>query len=379
MQDYEIAVVGAGMAGASVAGTLAADPAAPSVVMLEMESVPGYHTTGRSAALFSKIYGPAPIRALSRASEAFFDAPPAGFSDHPLLSPRGMVMTARDDQEDAFSVMVDGLGGAAHLEVVSERQARALCPLLRPGYAAQALWDDDARDVDVHALHQGFLRQFRAAGGTVLCGAEVAGLSRDGGRWRIETSAGVLRAAIVVNAAGAWADRIATQAGVAPIGLEPRRRSAAIIEAPDGLDLATMRMVVDVEEAFYLKPEAGTLLISPADETPSPPCDAQPEDIDIAVAVDRIERAFDIEVRRIERKWAGLRSFVADGHPVAGFDPGVEGFFWLVGQGGYGIQTAPALGRLAAALVLGRPMPVPLVDHGVRVADLAATRLERAG
>lgn len=378
MTDCEIVVVGGGIAGASIASALAGHLAPGAICILEMEDVPGYHTTGRSAALFSKVYGPAPVRALSRASERFFEQPPDGFSEHPLLAPRGMLITARQDQEGALSRMVEELAPSAHLQVITERQARRLCPLLRRGYATRFLWDDHAQDIDVHALHQGFLRRVRARGGSLWCNAKVTAIAGDGNGWRIQTTAGNLRAGRIVNAAGAWADEIAQLAGAVPVGLRPLRRSAAIIRAPAGIDLSAMRMVIDVEEQFYLKPEAGTLLISPADETLSEPCDAQPDELDIALSVDRIERAFELRVRRIERKWAGLRSFVADGVPVAGFDPEIDGFFWLAGHGGYAIQTAPALAQLAAALILGHPPGSSLADNGVVATDFSPGRLSPA-
>ncbi|HKK35766.1 MAG TPA: FAD-dependent oxidoreductase [Paracoccaceae bacterium] len=368
---YDVAVIGAGIAGASAAAELAATAR---VALLEMEDRPGRHTTGRSAALFSKTYGPAPIRALSRASEAFFDAPPEGFAGAPLLSPRGVLYPARGDQLPALEAMLEALSGRARLRRLSAAEARALCPLLRPDYAAAAILDDEARDIDVAALHEGFLRRLRALGGDLICKAEATSLSRDGGGWRIETGAGEIRAEVVVNAAGAWADLVAEAAGVTPVGLVPKRRTALIVAAPEGVDPSPMRMAVDVEEGFYLKPEAGKLLISPADETPAPPSDVQPEEMDIAVCVDRIERAFELSIRRIEHKWAGLRSFVADKAPVAGPAPDAPGFVWLAGQGGYGIQTAPAMGRLAAASALGRPIPQDILDQGLDPADLAPGR-----
>ncbi|AVO39661.1 NAD(P)/FAD-dependent oxidoreductase [Pukyongiella litopenaei] len=372
-EQFDIAIVGAGIAGASFAAALGARGR---VVLLEMEDAPGHHATGRSAALFSMTYGPAPIRALSRASEAFYLSPPAGFADHPLLTPRGMVMPARADQLGALEAMMDEIGPNGPAQVVDGARARELCPLLRDGYAVSAMWDDAARDIDVNALHMGFLRQVRAAGGDLRLRAGVTGLARVGDAWEIETRAGPIRAGIVVNAAGAWADELGSMAGAVATGLQPRRRSAAIVEAPFGLDLAGLRMLVDIEEQFYLKPEAGKLLISPADETPTPPCDAWPDDMDIAIAVDRIETACELSVRRIERSWAGLRSFVADGCPVVGYDPRAEGFFWLAGQGGYGIQTAPALGRLAAALAEGRAVPGDIIDQGLDPSGLAP-RAER--
>lgn len=369
-QQFDIAVIGAGIAGASAAANMAG---AARVALIEMEAQPGYHTTGRSAALYTKTYGPAPIRALSRASEDFYDNPPAGFADHPLLTPRGALFLARADQAAAADALAAELA-EAEIRRMSGAEAEAMCPLIRPGYATQAILDDEARDIDVGALHGGYLRMLKDAGGALICKAGVSALSRDGEGWRIETAAGEIRASVVVNAAGAWADEVATLAGAAPVGLVPKRRTALIVDAPPGVDPAPWRMVVDMEEEFYMKPEAGKLLISPADETPSAPCDAQPEELDVAICVDRIERAFDLSVRRIEHKWAGLRSFVADKCPVIGFAPDAEGFFWLAGQGGYGIQSAPAAGRLAAALALGGDAPAEIVDHGLNPADIAPGR-----
>ncbi|MEM9050261.1 MAG: FAD-binding oxidoreductase [Pseudomonadota bacterium] len=365
----DIAVIGAGMAGAGVAAELA--PHAR-LVLIERESQPGYHTTGRSAAVFAESYGPAPIRALTRASAAFFEAPPAGFG--PLLSPRGILMIARADQDAALADLIAEVSADLDVARLDAAALRARHPLLRPGYAVAGMEDPRGRDIDVAALHQGYLRALRSAGGTLVTRAEVTGLARRADAWRVETTAGPLAAGIVVNAAGAWADLLGQMAGALRIGLQPKRRTALIVPAPVGIDPAAWPITVDVEEQFYMKPDAGRLLISPADETPSPPCDAQPEEIDIALAVDRVQRAFDLPVRRIETKWAGLRSFVTDKAPVCGFDPQAEGFFWLAGQGGYGIQTAPALSRLAACLLRGQDMPADIAAEGVRLDQLAPDR-----
>jgi D-arginine dehydrogenase len=355
----DIAVIGGGIAGASAAAELAGEAR---VVLIERETRPGYHTTGRSAALYTCTYGPPGVRALSRASgPAFRDwTGPAGA---PLLRPRGVLFVARDDQRAALSALESEMAGA--LAPITLPDARARMPLLREDYAAAALWDAEASDIDVDALHQRYLRALGAAGGELLTDAEVQGVTRAGDVWRIDTKQGPVEAPVIVNAGGAWADELARMAGVAPIGLTPKRRTAALIDPPDGPAGEDWPMVVDAEEGFYVKPDAGKLLISPADATPCAPCDAQPEELDVAIAVDRIERAFAVSVRRIDHKWAGLRSFVADGEPVAGFAPDAPGFFWLAGQGGYGIQTAPALGRLAAALALGRSLPADLAAAGV--------------
>lgn len=370
---YDIIVIGAGMAGASVAAELAAEPR---VLLVEAESRPGYHTTGRSAALFTVAYGPPVIRALSRASLPFFRNPESPFIAHPLLKERGVLFMARADQLGALAGLANELGDA--VRPITVDAARARMPLLRQGHVAGAVLDETAADIDVDALHQQYLKTLQARGGVVRTDSAVVALGRVGGDWLVETRTGRFRAAVIVNAAGAWADEIAALAGVSRIGLVPKRRTAVLIDPPEGVapdSPGIWPAVVDVDERFYIKPDAGKLLISPADETPSAPCDAQPEEIDIAICIDRIETAFDISVRRIEHKWAGLRSFVADKAPVAGFAPDAPGFFWLAGQGGYGIQSAPALSRAAAALVLGRALPADIAAEGVEPWMLGAERL----
>jgi D-arginine dehydrogenase len=229
-------------------------------------------------------------------------------------------------------------------------------------------------DMDVHGIHQGFLRGAKAAGAQLVCDAEVQKICRESGGWRVDTSAGSFFAAVVVNAAGAWCDELAQLAGVAPIGLQPKRRTALTCGAPAGCDIRHWPLVIDARERFYMKPEAGLLLVSPANEDPVAPQDVQPEEIDVAMAVDQIETATTLQIRQVVRKWAGLRSFVADKTPVVGFAPDAPGFFWLAGQGGYGIQTAPALGELSAALLQGLPVPGRLSSFGVTAAALAPAR-----
>lgn len=365
----DVIVVGAGIAGASAAAELST---ARRVVLLEREAQPGYHTTGRSAALYTTAYGPPVIRALTRASGPFYRAPDSPHIAHPLLRDRGAVFVAREDQSASLAALAADLGDA--VSPLTAAEAEALCPLLRPGYTAAALLDREAADIDVNALHQHYLKSLRAQGGALVTRAEVLGLSRRNGLWHVETSAGAFAAPVVVNAAGAWADVVGTMAGARPLGLVPKRRTALTVPPPEGMNPDGWTMAIDADEQFYLKPDAGKLLLSPADETPSPPCDAQPEEIDIAVCIDRIERAFALSVRRIESRWAGLRSFLPDGDPAAGFDPAVDGFFWLAGQGGYGIQSAPALGRTAAALVMGKPVPPDIAAEGVSEAALSPAR-----
>ncbi|MEX3316278.1 NAD(P)/FAD-dependent oxidoreductase [Sulfitobacter sp. PS-8MA] len=365
---FDCIVIGAGIAGASVAAELSTDRR---VLLLERESQPGYHSTGRSAALFTVAYGPRVIRALSRASAAFFDAPASPYLDHPLLEPRGAVFIARQDQQAALARSAEELG--SHVTPLTGAEIETRVPLLRKGNATAGLHDAGAADIDVNGLHQHYLKTFRAAGGVLQTKAEVLAL-RKAGDWQVETNQGSFHAPVIVNAAGAWADEIATLAGLKPAGLTPKRRTALTVAPPEGMAPDRWPMVVDIDEQFYLKADAGKLLISPADATPSPPCDAQPEELDVAICIDRIETAFDLSLRRIESRWAGLRSFAPDGDPVAGYDPEGEGFFWLAGQGGYGIQTAPALARSAAALLRGENIPGDIAAEGVTVEALARSR-----
>ena len=369
--QYEVAVIGAGIAGASVAAEISSQA---SVLLLEMERQPGYHSTGRSAAAFSETYGPAPIRALTRASADFYGNPPAGFTATPLLSRRGVILVAREDQLGSLEEMIAEISDADGLQQLNAHETEARVPLLRKGYAAASLIDEKVSDIDVDALHQGYLRLFRSNGGILKTDSEVETLERMSDHWRITTKSGQYDAKIIVNAAGAWADRIGAMAGAWAIGLKPKRRTAIVVAAPDKASPDAWPMVVDIDEKFYLKPDVGRLLISPADETISPPCDIQPDELDIAICVDRIETAFDLSIRRIENKWAGLRSFVADKCPVCGFDDRAPDFFWLAGQGGYGIQTAPALARIAASQVLHQTVPQAALDQGVRLEDLSPMR-----
>lgn len=346
--SFDIIVIGAGIAGASAAAELARTHR---VLMLEREEFPGYHATGRSAALFSASYGNAAVRALSRASRDFFHAPPEGFAEHPLVKPRGALHVARSDQLARLEIFAAQCDLAGSIETLSAQSARALCPILRPETAHAALFERDAADVDVHALHQGYLRQFRARGGVMALSAGVTALSRRDGQWRVSTGSDTALATIVVNASGAWADDIARLAGARPLGIQPCRRTALLVDMPQGLPGAAWPMVIDIEETFYLKPDADLLLISPADETPVAACDIQPDELDVAIAIARVQDATSLEIKRIRKKWAGLRSFAPDRAPVIGYDPLQPGFFWLAGQGGYGIQTAPCAAALAAALI----------------------------
>jgi D-arginine dehydrogenase len=364
-------VIGGGIAGASAAFFLAE---AGSVLLIERESQPGYHSTGRSAALFTENYGNAAIRAVTVASRPFFDAPPPGFAATPLLTPRGVLMVAPPGEEALFEpALAEAQRYAPTVREMSPAETLERCPALRPEWVRRVIWEPDAMDIDVHALHQGYLRGLRARGGQVVTDAELLDLERAGGQWRLETKAGRFEAPAVVNAAGAWADAVARLAGVKTVRLVPKRRTAFTFD-PVGFDTHEWPMVINTSETLYFKPEAGRILVSPADETPLEPCDVQPDELDIATAAARLEEATTMQIRRVTHKWAGLRSFVSDKTLVCGEAPDAPGFFWLAGQGGYGIMTSPAMGRLCAAFVTGRDVPADIAALGLRREDLAPGR-----
>ncbi len=369
---YDVAVIGAGIAGAAVAANLAASK---SVVVIERESHPGYHATGRSAALFSEVYGNDVVRKLSIAGRPFLADPPNGFSTSPILTPRGAMHVGTS----ADLEVLDRLYESAHHLVPSvrrldSREVRERVPVLRTESVAGGVIEPDAMDIDTNELLQAYLRQIRQRDGRILVDAEVLGLTRGGAGWILETRAGKVEAGIVVNAGGAWADDIARMAGARPVGLIPKRRTVFVFTPPSDIDVRTWPLVIGARENFYFKPDAGNLLVSPADETPSRPMDAQAEELDVAIAADRLMSATSLEVRHIQHRWAGLRTFTADKTPVSGFDPEIEGFLWHAGQGGYGFQTAPGMGSYTAALAMGKPIPANLQDLGLTDQALSPAR-----
>jgi D-arginine dehydrogenase len=342
---FDVVVIGAGIAGATAAAHLAATHR---VALLEAEDSAGYHATGRSAAIWIRNYGGTDVRILTAASRAFFESPPPGFAEAPLAQPRPVVHLAPPGQVQHLREMI---AGGDDMREIPLAEVQAMVPALRPGYAAMAAIETDCFDIDVAAMHQGFLRQLRAARGVLALRHRAGRLWRANGAWHAETSGGaVFSAPVIVNAAGAWGDSVAAIAGLEPIGLQPKRRTACIVD-PGSHDCAGWPLLGDAGHGWYVRPEARRkLMVSPADETDSDPCDAQPDEYDVAVAIDRMQQALDIPVARIEHRWAGLRTFTPDRGLAIG--RGAEdGFFWMVGQGGYGMQTAPAAGRLLAALV----------------------------
>jgi D-arginine dehydrogenase len=346
---FDVIVIGAGMAGATCAAQLSADL---KVALIEAEEAAGYHTTGRSAALWIQNYGPPDVQALTGMSRAFFEAPPPGFTDGTLMAPRAVINLAPPEQEaHLLRVLEEGVG----LREISIAAVRELVPALKPDYAVRASIETDAFDMDVAALHQGFLRQLRANGGVLALRSRAGRISRDDAVWQVETSAGaVFQAPVVINAAGAWGDQIAGLAGIRPLGLTPKRRTAVVID-PAPFVPTDWPMLGDIDHTWYCRAEARTrLMVSPADETDDTPHDVQPDELDIAIAIDRLQQALAIDVRRVEHSWAGLRTFTPDRSLAFGWDGAASGFMWCVGQGGYGIQTAPAAGKLVADFVLDR-------------------------
>ncbi len=369
-ETADVVIIGAGIAGASLAFELAGHR---DVVLLECESQPGYHSTGRSAAMLIETYGTDAVRRLTRQSRSFFEQPPPDFSETALLSPRGHLHVARADQLEALDTAHEAAKAIPpSIRRLSGDEVCALAPLVDRSYVAAGLIEPKAMAIDAAALHQGYLKGFAKRGGRLITFAVTTHIGLNAGGWEVVTSAGSVEAPLLVNAAGAWADQLAVLAGIQTIGLVPKRRTAILLDPPDGADTKNWPMVTDIDDQFYVKPEGAVLMVSPADETPAPPSDVQPEELDIAMAVDRYQTLTGHEVRKINHSWAGLRSFVADHDPVLGFDPDDQRFFWLAGQGGFGIMTAPGMAKLAAARITGQT----LSDDLTRLAeDLSPARL----
>ncbi len=359
-----IAVIGAGIAGASVAAELAAHGAGP-LIVLEAEDRPGYHTTGRSAAFWEECYGGPEVVPLTLPSGQWLRA--NGF-----LSPRGALYVGGRDDEPALDAFMERFAGSGvHIERLDAAKLAARLPGVRPGWSG-AVWEPACADIDVAALHQHYLAAGRRDGVELRTRSRVIAAGWEGGRWRLETARGeAISADVVVNAAGAWADSFAALAGARPLGIQPLRRTVAQLRT-DPPPPADLPLVLDIAGRFYFKPESGRLWLSPHDEEPSPPCDAAPEELAVAEAIDRFERVVDWRVLAVERKWAGLRSFAPDRLPVYGYDQAVKGLFWFAGQGGFGIQTAPAAARLGAQLLLGRPRDT--MTQGIDAATYSPAR-----
>ena len=373
-RKVDVAIVGGGIAGLSLAYFLAPHR---SVAILERETALGYHSTGRSAAEFSRRFHSPLVGRLAAISQDFFTRPPSGFADIELLKPRGNLLIAAEEKKERLDeVFVRESAEGPGLERLTLEQALARAPILDPDYVAAALYDPDCWDIEVESVLQGFARGARAAGAEILTTAELISHGREPGGWVLDTGAGEVRAKIVVNAAGGWADTVAALFGLDPLGVKPLRRTAITVDAPKGVDVAALPEISEIDELFYIKPDAGRLLVSPADETPTDPCDAQAEEIDVARAAWYLEQATTVPVRHVAHSWAGLRSFAPDRAPVVGFSGAAEGFFWFAGQGGFGILSSPALGRFAAELIAdGAPSPL-FAEHGLTRDLLSPKRLE---
>ena len=368
--QYDYIVIGAGISGASAAYELAKQG---SVVLLEAESAPGYHATGRSAALYTPHFGSDLVRKICRASHPFLARPDPKFCSTPLLKPRGMLTVAGPDQEAQLNIVLDQANSGA-IEKLTADQALGMAPLLRPELVKAAIYERGVMDIEVANLLQAYVTAFKKAGGTIICSARVEEIKQTDGAWSVGFKNETVTGNIIVNAAGAWADEVAAMASVAPLGIIAKRRTAIIVEPPQGIDVTTLPAIDFAGTNAYLKPEAGKLMASPGDETPVAPQDIQPEEWDMAVLADWLQTNTLIEVRRIEHSWAGLRSFVSDEAPVIGFDNKIPNFFWLAAQGGYGIMMAPALARATASLIKTDTLPHDFEALGISKQALSSRR-----
>jgi D-arginine dehydrogenase len=355
--------VGGGVAGLSAAAALSEQA---QVIVLEAEEQIGYHSSGRSATMLHYALGNPLVRALTLASRPFFDQPPEGFTGVPLGQRMPVLIHARESELVALDELDSAIAPFATLERVGEQEILELCPVLRvgDGGSVAGIVDRNGLRLDPHALLQGYGRALRNRGGEIVTSARVASIHRQDASWQVETERGErFFAPILVNAAGAWADRVAEMAGVSPIGLQPKSRTIITFDAPGGVDPSSWPFAKTVLDELYFAPESGRLFASPMDEVPSEPTDAQPDDYEVALAAHRMEERTTVTVGRIHSRWAGLRSFAPDRHPVAGFAPGAEGFFWLAGQGGFGLQTSPMMAQATKSLILGSPWPLATVTE----------------
>jgi D-arginine dehydrogenase len=350
MFDFDVIIVGGGIAGASLGAEIAAHRR---TLIVEAEEQCGYHSTGRSAAFYLESYGGPEVARLTTASGPFLTVPPDDFSERGFLRRRGDLHVTRDQLPE--------LPAGVESRTVEREELERLVPGIRPQWR-RALFEPGCADIDVAALHAAYLRAFRRAGGRIATGARLDSAGHHAGKWKVQLSGGSeLSARIIVNAAGAWADALADACSVAPLSIAPKRRTMVQLRI-DRSGLRDLPLVDDANGTFYFKGEGDrTLWLSPHDEIATDPCDAAPEEIDIATAIDRFESVVDWSIERVERSWAGLRNFAPDRLPVYGFDSDAPGFFWCAGQGGFGIQTSPAAAKMAAALLLDEA-PDPTVE-----------------
>ncbi|MFR0691581.1 NAD(P)/FAD-dependent oxidoreductase [Enterobacterales bacterium AE_CKDN230030158-1A_HGKHYDSX7] len=373
MIEVDFLIIGGGIAGASTGYFLSRHG---KVAVLERESHAGYHSTGRSAALYTVAYGTPQVRALTAASRAFFDNPPDGFVEHPILTPRGeMTVDFEGNPAELQRQYESALASVPEMRLLDADEACAIVPVLRREKVHGAMLDPSAADIDTDGLLQGYLRGIRRNGGSVQLDSEALEISRIDGAWEVRCAQQVYRAPVLVNAAGSWSDKIAELAGAAPLGLTPKRRAAFLFSPPEGVDSHAWPVLVSLDESFYFKPDAGMLLGSPANADPVEPHDVQPEELDIAMGIYQIEEHTTLSIRRPSHTWAGLRSFFADGDLVSGYDLATPGLYWVAGQGGYGIQTSAAMGEASAALIRHEALPEHLTRHGLTAEMLSPARL----
>jgi D-arginine dehydrogenase len=369
-------IVGGGIAGLSAASRLAGHGR---TVVLEGEDALGYHSSGRSVTFSHYGIGNSAVRGLTSYSRAFFEAPPEGFCASPLYRPQASMYVATEEMMEQLEALHAEMARFTDkVERLDEDGVRAWCPVVKtgPGAVLRGVVDTSGLRLDADALLQSYARATRSRGGDIRIGQRIAGIERAGQDWLVRTEAGEeWSAPVLVNACGAWADQLALLAGVQPLGLEPMRRTIIVFDPPADVEVSAWPFLHTAASDFYMLPEAGRLLASPVDEIASDPCDAAPEEYDIALAASKVEEYTTIAVRRIAHSWAGLRSFVADRVPTAGFAPDAPGFFWLAGQGGYGLQTAPAMAEIVEALVTGGSWPAGLSTLGVERAQIDPARL----
>lgn len=367
MTGADILVIGGGIAGLSAAAALSEHA---KVLVIEAEEQVGYHSSGRSATMVHYALGDRLVRELTLASRPFFDGPPHGFTDHPLGHAMTVLIHAREDELGELGELETALSAFAALERLDSAQVHQLCPLLNSDTVA-GVADWQGMRLDTHSLLQSNLRQLRRAGGELKADFRAKSIVRQAGHWIVENQRGeTAEAPIIVNAAGSWADAIATLAGVRPLGLTPLRRTIITFDAPAGMVMEGLPFAKTVGDELYFAPESERLFASPMDEIPSEPCDAQPGEEEVALAAFRMEERTNVCVNRIHSRWAGLRTFTPDRHPAVGFASDAEGFFWLAGQGGFGLQTSPALASVTTSLIAGATWPL----HSVSAEDLNPAR-----
>lgn len=372
---HDFVVIGAGIAGASVAYELAEQSR---VLIIEAEPQPGYHSTGRSAALFTRNYGNDLVRRINSLSEPFFYNPPAGLVDGPLLEPRGAMSIAAPDNEAELDHLISLSTGNDPIVALSMNETLSMVPFLREERIGRAVFEPGVKDIEVATLLQSYLKAYKQLNGQLVTDERVNSLMYKDSGWTVTTQRNTYRAKTIINAAGAWADEIGALAGATPIGLVAKRRTGIIVDATSGYDVGDLPCIDFVGNGAYIKPDSGKLMASPGDATPTQPQDVQPEEMDVAMLADWIQRETLIPIPRILNSWAGLRSFVADDSPVVGFDSSAPGFFWHAGQGGYGIMMAPALARAAASLCLSGALPDDFQTAGITIDDLGLVRISQA-